>query len=164
MTRKCPTCRMPGMKVSRGPYRYDAGGLRHVILLGVETGRCEKCGAESVSIPRMAELHEAIALALAKKAERLLASEVRFLRKYLGLSTEDLAARLAVARETLSRWQSLTAPQEMNETAERLLRLMVLRERPVEEYPTERLAEIRPEANEEPLRFEAGSAGWREAA
>ena len=164
MTRKCPKCRAEAMRIERGPYRYDSGGLPHVVLLGVETGRCGQCGAEMVSIPRIAQLHEAIAVALATKSTRLAPLEARFLRKCLGLSTDDLAARMGVARETVSRWESPRSAQPIGATSERLLRLMALRERPVEEYPTDRLAEIRDETSEELMRFEAGGTGWHAAA
>ena len=164
MTRKCPKCRAEAMHAERGPYRYDSGGLPHVVLLGIETGRCGECGAEVVSIPRIAQLHEAIALVFATKPTRLAALEARFLRKYLGLSTDDLAARMGVARETISRWESPRSAQPIGAPTERLLRLMAIRERPVAEYPTERLAEIRDEASEEILRFEPGGGGWHAAA
>lgn len=165
MTRKCPKCRAEAMRVESGPLRYESGGLPHVVLMGVETGRCGQCGAEVLSIPRIAQLHDAIAVVLATKPTRIAPLEARFLRKHLGLSTEDLAARMGVARETVSRWESPRSAQPTGGAAERLLRLMALRERPVEEYPSERLADIRDDGtSEELLRFEAGGKGWHVAA
>jgi putative zinc finger/helix-turn-helix YgiT family protein len=160
MIRKCPKCRAEAVHVTRGPYRYESGGLPHVVLLNIESGRCAECGAELVSIPRIAQLHETIAVAFATKPTRLAPLEARFLRKFLGLSTEDLAARMGVVRETVSRWESPRSDKPIGPTSERLLRLLAVRERPVEEYPTDRLADIRDEPSEEPLRLRADEKGW----
>ena len=163
MNRKCPKCRADAMNAEHGPFRYVAGGLPNVILRGVEVRRCASCGAETLSIPKIGQLHRAIAVALATKPSRLSPLEARFLRKYLGHSTVDLAAIMGVAPATITRWESVKSAQPIGSTSERLLRLMAVRDRPVEEYPSERLAEIDEEVKDATLRFEP-DGGWHMAA
>lgn len=164
MSSKCTQCREGILHEERLPCRYAAGGLPHVILDGATLGRCSTCGAETLTIPRIAQLHRVLALTLATKPTRLMPNEARFLRKYLGYSSSDLAAIIGVAPETVSRWESTKSPQPIGVPTERLLRLLALRERPVEEYPSGRLAEITEGNPEATLRFAADGAGWHLAA
>jgi putative zinc finger/helix-turn-helix YgiT family protein len=125
------------MKSTRENRKYDFSGLDGVTLLGVEVLRCSVCGEEEIGIPNIEGLHAALARHLAERKERLMPNEVRFLRKHLGLSTQDFARRMGVARETVARWESISEPLRMKTATERLLRLMVLLERPVDHYPDE---------------------------
>jgi len=109
------------MKSGRENYLYRESGLTHVTLVGIEVTRCARCGEHEAVIPKIQQLHEAIAAALSRKAARLLPEEVRFLRKHLGWSGGDFAAHLGVSRETVSRWE--TGAAAMGPIAERLLRL-----------------------------------------
>lgn len=163
---RCADCGKEAVVIEHpAAYRYVVGGLPHVVLVGgVEVERCEACGAESLTVARIAQLHRTIALALASKHDRLSPLEARFLRKYLGHSTADLACLIGVSPETVSRWESQKSAQPIGAPAERLLRMMATRDLPVEAYPTERLADIGDDASEEPLRFEAGGKGWHAAA
>ncbi len=164
MSNSCTKCHVAEIPEEKVPYRYASGGLPHVILLGVSVGRCPNCGAETLTVPRIAQLHRVLAAALATKATRLTANEARFLRKFLGYSTTDLAAIMGVAPETISRWESTKSNQPIGAQSERLLRLMAVRDRPVEEYPSERLAEIRDADADPTLRFETDESGWHKAA
>ena len=47
---------------------------------------------------------------------------------------------MGVDKSTVSRWENEKEP--IGPTADRLLRLMVLRQRPIDEYPTEHLAAV----------------------
>ena len=163
---KCSACGANALVVeSRAAHRYIEGGLPHVVLAGgVEVERCEACGAEGLTIERIGQLHEALAFALATQTGRLLPAEARFLRKHLGHSTAELAALMGVSPETVSRWESDKSAQVIGPPTERLLRLLVLRERPVEEYPSERLAQIVGVAlPAKTLRVEQTGRGWRAA-
>jgi putative zinc finger/helix-turn-helix YgiT family protein len=120
------------MNVTREPRRYSECGLPNVVLLGVEVRRCPKCGEEEIVIPRIEELHRVLAGALLRKAGRLTGVEVRFLRKVLGWSGEDFARNVGVARETVSRWEN--EHEQMSPVAERLLRLAVAHEKPIQDY------------------------------
>lgn len=136
---KCPECRTP-MTAALEPYKYKECGLSYVTLQNIPINRCPSCGEVVVSIPKVTELHKVLAFAVASKPSRLGSEEIRFLRKYLGWSGVQFANIMAVAQETVSRWETGTAP--MGQTAERMLRLMVFRLEPVEKYPTEDLADL----------------------
>ena len=60
---KKETCSACGAMVPivRGDYRYVESGLKNVILSGIETIRCPKCGNEDPIIPRIRGLHRALA-------------------------------------------------------------------------------------------------------
>jgi putative zinc finger/helix-turn-helix YgiT family protein len=136
-----------------------------VTLVGVDVYRCPRCGEEEVAIPRIEELHRVIATTLATRKARLTPGEIRFLRTYLGLSSVDFARRMGVTKETVSRWERKDAPLAMKVPIERLLRLMVLFEKPVKDYPLARLDETATEApHAEPLRLTPAGGGWRRAA
>jgi len=128
------------MTTRRADWRYEASGLRNVILLGVEVSRCASCGEEEVSIPAIEGLHRAIAQTIVRKRERLAATEIRFLRKCLGLSAADLAKHMGSTPETVSRWEH--GATSMGVTADRLLRMMVVRQEPVADYSLGTLKDV----------------------
>lgn len=155
---KCPNCGAP-MKTHRENHRYTESGLPDVTLRNVEAHACSSCGERAFSIPRMAELHRLLAFAVAARRARLTGAEVRFLRKSLGWSGADFARTLGVDPATVSRWENEKEP--MGAANERLLRLAVFRTRPVEEYPTERLAEVaQADAPRRRLDARVIGAGW----
>ena len=117
--------------------RYEIGRLPHVELHGVEVARCRQCGRESIAIPRIAQLHRAIAEAFVSQRRMLAPSEIRFLRKHIGLSGSDFAQRMGVARETVSRWE--TGAQPMGAVADRLLRMLVVTHEPAGGYAVEEM-------------------------
>jgi putative zinc finger/helix-turn-helix YgiT family protein len=159
----CAQCRKL-MKTERQNYRYTESGLANVTLVGIEVSHCPSCGERVVSIPRMAQLHRAIALELIRKSAKLTSAEIRFLRKQLGLSSKDLAARIGVEPETVSRWESDANPQPISPPAERALRLMVAVGERVAEYPVDRLAEIKDEPEVIPMRMNPEPKWHAEAA
>lgn len=105
-------------------------GLAGVLVEHVQVRHCPACGDEARSDPGLEQLHAQLARLLTCKEAALVAWEVRFLREYLGLSDSALARRLGVTQETVSRWQQPDQPLAMSPRAERLLRLMAVRERP----------------------------------
>jgi putative zinc finger/helix-turn-helix YgiT family protein len=134
---QCVSCGMKSMhKRQLSSYEYLESGLRGVFLQGVTLHECKNCGEEEVSIPAIEALHCAIANALASKDQRLQPSEVRFLRKYLGLSGRDFASLLRVTPETVSRWENPKRESEhIGETSELLLRtLIVSQQKPISNY------------------------------
>jgi putative transcriptional regulator len=74
--------------------------------------------------------------------------EVKFLRKHLGYSSKDFANTIGVSQETVSRWEN--DKETIGPLADRLLRLMVFRQKPLDEYPTEKLAEVAQEPPRKP--------------
>src|SRR5579862_980907 len=129
----CPECGTK-MKVEHEDHHYTESGLANVWLAGLEVRACPKCGETERVIPRLAQLHRLLAATVAEQPEKLTGAEIRYLRKSLGWSGEDFAATFGVRPETISRWENDKEP--MGATAERLLRLAALREKPLSEYPT----------------------------
>ena len=135
----CLVCGHP-MQTHRENYQYTASGLPHVTLQQVEVSRCPNCGETEVAIPHIEALHRAIANALVRKPTRLAPAEIRFLRKSLGWSGSDFAKRIGATPATVSRWEHGKTP--MGPMAERLLRLLVVTEVPVQKYSTDLLGEL----------------------
>jgi putative zinc finger/helix-turn-helix YgiT family protein len=136
---RCPTCDGE-LTITHGRHHYTASGLPNVYLHGVETRSCAACGTCDVAIPGLLRLHRALALSFAKKRARLTGAEIRFLRKHLGWSGVDFARSFGVTAETVSRWEN--EKEQMGAAAERLLRVLSVREQPVESYPNAQLAEV----------------------
>lgn len=153
---KCPQCGHP-MKTARENYLYKESGLPSVTLVGIEVSRCPSCGEHEAVIPRIEQLHRAIATAIARKAPGLTPAEIRFLRKCLGWSGADFAAHMGVSAETVSRWENDSAI--MGSAAERLLRLANLTREPAGNYSLEVLkdmARTAPAAQRLQVRVEKG--------
>jgi hypothetical protein len=78
------------------PYRYQMSGLDNVFLASIDVRQCGKCGARVPVIPRIEQLHKAIARYLVFKKEMLSGKEIRFLRKNAGLAANQFAALLGL--------------------------------------------------------------------
>lgn len=137
----CPQCQKTELVSSCENYHYVESGLRNVTLRDVTVRSCPACGARLATIPRMAELHRALALALLRKPERLVPGEIRFLRKHLGWSGADFARKLHCSPSQVSRWESETSPVPMSNAYELLLRAAVALGEKVEDY-AERMEEV----------------------
>ena len=138
----CGECGKRPVTVRRENHRYTQCGLDYVTLMGIEVRHCPECGQTEYVIPNIEQLHRVIAQVVAKKPEQLVPHEVRFLRKYLGLSSSAFAKAMGVRPETISRWEKTDAVRPMPSGLERLLRLMVLNQRPAAYYPPEQVAEL----------------------
>ena len=110
--------------VIRGDYRYKESGLRNVILSGIDLIRCRKCGNVDPVIPRMNELHRALALAVAGQLFRLQGEDVRYLRKYLGMTQDQFAELLHIHKSNLSKGEN--NDDKIGEQSDRLIRVVVL--------------------------------------
>jgi putative zinc finger/helix-turn-helix YgiT family protein len=148
---KCLECGTV-MATRRGRHQYRQSGLSGVTLDGVEIRECPHCGAREVAIPRIEQLHHLIASHVIHQTASLSPAEVRFLRKYLGWSATDFAARMRTTRETVSRWEN--GKTAMRPQADQLLRWMVATLRPVEDYGIEGLLNLSTERSRRtPHRF-----------
>lgn len=127
--KKCVECRSTDIRQTRELLPFN-----DVALVEGTLHRCHGCGATYHELSRVEELSQTIARAIARQDERLLPEQIRFLRKYLGYSSKDFAAFLAVTPETVSRWESPHTPMLMQLSTEKLIRLMALTEHPIASY------------------------------
>ena len=153
---KCPQCGST-MTTARENFNYKASGLP-VTLLNVEVRRCKSCGEYAVAIPRIEDLHKTIAHAVIAKRSRLTPAEIRFLRTHLGWSGTDFARHLGVKAETVSRWEN--GRDQMNSSADRLLRLMIVNRGPVSDYSLDHLVDVDAAATPTRVRAKASKSGW----
>jgi putative zinc finger/helix-turn-helix YgiT family protein len=118
----CANCGEPA-EFERRRYRYLESGISNLYLQGVEVAECLQCGESEVIIPRIEKLHRAIALSLANSPARLTGEQLRFLRKLLGLSGEQLGRYLHTDKTKISKWESGEDP--IGPSTDRLIRLLV---------------------------------------
>jgi DNA-binding transcriptional regulator YiaG len=74
-----------------------------------------------VAVPDAAELAAAVALALSFMPVRLTGAEVRFIRRVMGMTGQDLAAAVEMDGATLSRWEH--DKQDVGGWADKALRM-----------------------------------------
>ena len=103
-------------------YQYTECGLDNVCLEKMDIEQHQD-GEETVSIPRLGELHRVIAEGIISAPYIITGKEVRFLRTEMGLNQGGLADALKVERLTVSRWERGENP--INDAAEMALRMLV---------------------------------------
>ena len=129
---KCPNCEKAELAEFRENYHYQECGLSNVTLVGIVVRKCPVCGNAMPRITNIEGLHDSIAHALINKAERLMAQEIVFLRKYLGWSGADFAKNMHCDRSQISKWEH--GKVEMSKPYELLLREMVASGKKIEDY------------------------------
>jgi putative zinc finger/helix-turn-helix YgiT family protein len=157
---KCVQCG-GAMKSSRGTHRYTESGLSNVTLVNVEMRVCPQCGEREVVIPKVEMLHRLIARALIREPGILKPEVIRFLRKWLGLSSQDFALLMGVRPETVSRWENPDAAYPLTPTSDRLIRLLVANQEPVERYPLD-LFKLKPRTK--PVAIKLRAPDWKKEA
>ena len=122
----CIICGAKMKKARKEPYHFTESGLPYIYLEGCERYDCtnEKCGENEISIPNIPGLMCLIAEIVSRQRRKLLPSEIRFLRTYLGFSGVDFAKHISVSPETVSRWEKGTV--SMKDSMEKFLRILVL--------------------------------------
>ena len=162
---KCHSCGQAEMHTGIGTHEYRAAGLPYpVVLVGVGLETCPACGEQVVTIPNPEALHHQLALGIVQMERPMLAQEVRFLRKLLDRSSEEMAALMGVDAKTLSRWEN--GRQKMGKVAERLLRLMVHQRLAPKAagFAESVFPKLRELGAATAVRFATSSTGWRQAA
>jgi putative zinc finger/helix-turn-helix YgiT family protein len=149
--KKCVECRSTDLAHSKEQLPFN-----EVALVEGTLHRCNSCGATYHDFSRVEELSREVAHIIARQEERLLPEQIRFLRKYLGYSGKDFADFLAVAPETVSRWESRQSPRVMQLSTEKLIRLMAFTETPLTAYGLDKIRSQTGEASKPLLRERAG--------
>lgn len=103
-------------------YRYTESGLSNVVLQNVEVAYCPKCGNTDVFIPRMARLQAAIFQAIVVSPVRLTGEQLRYARKHLDLSGEELSGYLHTDKTKISKWER--GQDRIGPATDRLFRLL----------------------------------------
>ncbi|MBV8451185.1 MAG: hypothetical protein JOZ29_02780 [Deltaproteobacteria bacterium] len=116
------------MKVDKAtrenPYRFDRCGLDDVFLIGIERHICPRCNAIYPIIPRIQELHTAIASVLSEKPGALTGQELRYLRRWIGVEAQVFADLLGLRPEHLSKVENNRL--KLGAVAERLARVYAM--------------------------------------
>lgn len=122
MTRtKCPNCGGEGRTVY-GNWPLDDWGVRGYVLLGVKIMQCDQCKAGMPILKKINRILRAITEAIIRKPYRLTGQEVRFLRKRLRLTQDELAREMHVDKTTMSKWENDEDPVGLQ--SDLLLRLL----------------------------------------
>lgn len=162
---KCYKCGRADLRAEQGVHDYRASGLPYpVVLVGVPLEKCPACGEEVVTIPDPEGLHHLLGLMIVKFDRPILPQEIRFLRKLLNKSAEDMGDLMGVDEKTLSRWEN--GKQKMGKVAERLLRLMVHQKLAPEaaNFAEEMFPKLHDKGEAIPVKVTSTSAGWHQAA
>ncbi len=138
---KCVECG-GALRAARATHHYVESGLPNVFLRGVEVRKCEDCGHVEVAIPNLSGLHTSLAHAIVARNSAMTREEFRFLRQFLGHSSQDFAKMLGVTPETMSRWQS--GKHEIPRSVDLLVRFLVARTAPRIDYTDELIAKLKP--------------------
>lgn len=129
MSCKCMEC---GAVMGREKRNVPYMSLPSVTLMNVDVYVCPKCGAEDVVIPYLEGLNQSLASALIESnSANFTHYEAKFLRKYLGLSSDQLARELGVDDDRVLDWERGAA---MTTTEAAALRLLVAYRGPVHNY------------------------------
>lgn len=86
------------------PLHYKACGLDDIYLMN-GFHRHETAYGEGYSIENVEALHEAIALHLVTRRKTLKPKEIRFLRKQLDLTQDELGTKLGTTGQTVARYE-----------------------------------------------------------
>jgi transcriptional regulator with XRE-family HTH domain len=107
-----------------GDYLFTESGLINVTLHGVELLMCDTCGSLTPILTKINNLMQVIATALVLKASQLTGKEIRFLRKYIGLTGEQFGRKLGLTKEHVSRIENDKYP--VGAQTDRLIRYLAL--------------------------------------
>lgn len=100
----CPNCLKEEVYPEIMPYTTDVmhdGRRYHLEIPEISIPKCRACGKVFISN----RVDEDILRALRAQARLLMPEQIKAAREALGLKSKDLAERLGVAAETISRWE-----------------------------------------------------------
>ena len=120
---ECECCKATFVR-TRKDYRFVESGLDNIILKNIEVEECPGCGAVQPIIYRHNNVMRTIALALIAKPYPLSGAEIKWLRKFLGMTQEEFAKFIPADTAVLSRWENDAQP--VGSQSDRLIRLIAL--------------------------------------
>ena len=105
----CTNCGKAARK-THGNHLFRESGLNNVVLKDIDIIKCDDCGNEDPIILKMNGVMKTIALALVNKPFALCGEEIRYLRRYLGMSGDTFSSFLHTDKSVLSRWENNKEP------------------------------------------------------
>jgi len=106
--RRCTECGQPQYE-TRESVPYPESGLDNVQLINAPVWICDN-GHRELEIPAVQELHNLLANMIVRQPAALTGRDVRFLRKRVGLTARQYAARIGRTPEWISQVENGHAP------------------------------------------------------
>ncbi len=166
---KCVECGNATTKhraTKEAPYQFLGSGLKNVYLAGINVEECKSCEVEYPVIPRLPDLHRAIAETLAMtRPGPLSGDELRLVRKAAGFSGKRFASLLLIAPESLSRSENGSGLGPQTDKLARAIALAALNAESVKDVLlkiAEEMVQAR-KVTRSPI-FRCGKNGWKAAA
>lgn len=130
----CPHCGKKTESSIIKRYHYKESGLDNVFLKNRAKLHHCVCGQKFIEISQIERLNDAIAYRLLNKKTIWRGQEFRFLRKWVGLTAEELSRVLGhVKRGTISRWENDKIPITPATHHQMLLLVLRLKEEAINE-------------------------------
>jgi putative transcriptional regulator len=142
------------------PLQYTLCGLDDVYLLS-GWKRVQTPYGDGITIKDVDGLHRAIGLNLVRQKKALSGPEIRFLRKEMGLTQEELGERVCKSGQQIARWEK--GQSEISGSAELLLRVLYLQhlgEHPLLAEIVKHLRAIEDRGNQKQV-FKPTRDGWQ---
>jgi len=150
----------------RGDYLFVESGLDNVMLRGVKLLKCSKCGNVTPVLSKINELMRVIASAVVLQPSPLTGKQIRYLRKYIGLTGEQFGKKLGLTKEHISRLE--TEKHSVGDQTDRLIRYLAISTDPALQRMIaqlfERLDNIKGESQPERIEVNLANGSFRYAA
>lgn len=115
--------RLAGQRVADKAYHYKQSGLDNVYLLNGFEREITSDGPVT-SIENMDGLHLAIGLRLVLDTETLSPKAIRYLRREMDLTQDELGAKIGISSQMVARWEKGLV--EIGGPSERILRVLYI--------------------------------------
>jgi YgiT-type zinc finger domain-containing protein len=119
----CTNCGKPARK-THGNHLFRECGLNNIVLKDIDIIKCDECGNEDPIVTKINSVMKTIALALINKPYPLCGEEIRYLRKYLGMSGDTFSNYIHTDKSVLSRWENNR--ERVGAKSDRLIRAIAL--------------------------------------
>lgn len=104
---KCTECNSE-MTLKTTNVDYPIAGLK-LVLIGLHTPTCKKCGNKAIAIPAIKNLHTLVARIIIDEIPRPTGEQIKFFRKFMGMTQETFHSYFTQEKpnaETVSRWEN----------------------------------------------------------